>query len=40
MTMASVPGFLSEGTCKEAGEQTKNLVSGTVKKAVYICVRQ
>lgn len=38
-TLAVVSGFTNEAGCKQAGEQSKKLVSGTVKDLRYVCVR-
>lgn len=39
-TSTSIPNFKSEQDCIVAGELSKTLVQGTVKKVNYICLYQ
>ena len=36
----TVPNFVSEQECMDAGNKSKKLVDGTVKELRYVCVKQ
>jgi hypothetical protein len=39
VTLANVPGFMSEAQCIDAGNRTKPLVANSAKELRFVCVQ-
>lgn len=40
MAVTNIRGFSTEQACKEAGEKSRRLVSGTTKDVRFVCVAE